>query len=254
MKNVFYEEIAGIYRLKVPFENIYTSVFLIKAEDGDILVDCATTDQDVDEHIAPALQQLGTDISKVKKIVITHKHGDHAGGLGSLCLFDRFAKNITTHFVESDDYAKDNCLMQYLLLQGCSQMFTFCGPELDGKFKNIKYCTYYPVSHVEPLDSFAIELGLADGRTIFYSGDTNDEEYIKGVTEILKPKDEFYCDTCLADYDGNVHTNIEKLKKIVPHSKRKQVYCMHLDSDKIYDLAEEYGFNVAKVNENAKQM
>jgi glyoxylase-like metal-dependent hydrolase (beta-lactamase superfamily II) len=81
MKNVFYEEVAGIYRLKVPFENIYTSVFLIKAEDGDILVDCATTDQDVDEHIAPALQQLGTDISKVKKIVITHKHGDHAGGL-----------------------------------------------------------------------------------------------------------------------------------------------------------------------------
>ena len=187
-------------------------------------------------------------------VAVTHLHGDHAGGLGSLCLFDRFAKNITTHFVESDDYAKDNCLMQYLLLQGCSQMFKFCGPELDGKFKNIKYCTYYPVSHVEPLDSFAIELGLADGRTIFYSGDTNDEEYIKGVTEILKPKDEFYCDTCLADYDGNVHTNIEKLKKIVPHSKRKQVYCMHLDSDKIYDLAEEYGFQVARVNENAKQM
>ena len=187
-------------------------------------------------------------------VAVTHLHGDHAGGLGSLCLYDRFAKNITTHFVESDDYAKDNCLMQYLLLQGCSQMFTFCGPELDGKFKNIKHCTYYPVSHVEPLDSFAIELGLADGRTIFYSGDTNDEEYIKGVTEILKPKDEFYCDTCLADYDGNVHTNIEKLKKIVSHSKRKQVYCMHLDSDKIYDLAEEYGFNVARVNENAKQM
>ena len=81
MKNVFYEEVAGIYRLKVPFENIYTSVFLIKAEDGDILVDCATTDHDVDEHIAPALKQMGTDISKVKNIVITHKHGDHAGGL-----------------------------------------------------------------------------------------------------------------------------------------------------------------------------
>ena len=187
-------------------------------------------------------------------VAVTHLHGDHAGGLGSLCLYDRFAKNTTTHFVESDDYSKDNCLMQYLLLQGCSQMFTFCGPELDGKFKNINYCTYYPVSHVEPLDSFAIELGLADGRTIFYSGDTNDEEYIKGVTEILKPKDEFYCDTCLADYEGNVHTNIEKLKKIVPHSKRKQVYCMHLDSDKIYDLAEEYGFNVARVSENGKQM
>ena len=81
MKILFCEEVAGIYRLKVPFEDLYTSVFLIKADGGDILVDCATTAYDVDEHIVPALQYMGIEISNVKKIVLTHKHGDHAGGL-----------------------------------------------------------------------------------------------------------------------------------------------------------------------------
>lgn len=198
-------------------------------------------------------QGLLNDVNHVY-VAVTHLHGDHAGGLGSLCLYDRFAKNIMTNLVQSDDYSKDSSLMQYLILQGCSWMYSFVGSNLDDKFKNIKNVKFQKVSHVEPIDSFAIEISLADGRTIFYSGDTNDEEYIKSVTERLKRGDEFFCDCCLADYVGNVHTNIEKLKKIVPRDKRKQVYCMHLDNDKLYDLAEEYGFNVAMVEEKGKQM
>lgn len=31
MENAFFEEAKGIYRLRVPFEDIYTSVFLIEA-------------------------------------------------------------------------------------------------------------------------------------------------------------------------------------------------------------------------------
>ena len=38
----FEKEIGQIYRLKVPFEDLYTSVFLIQTEGANILVDCAT--------------------------------------------------------------------------------------------------------------------------------------------------------------------------------------------------------------------
>lgn len=48
----FYKEIDGIYRLRVPFENLYTSVFLVTLEHGYVPVDCATTAFDVDEIIA----------------------------------------------------------------------------------------------------------------------------------------------------------------------------------------------------------
>ena len=76
----FFEEVKGIYRLKVPFERIYTSVFLIETDQKRILVDCATTAEDVDTHILPALASLGYSLSDVDMLVLTHKHEDHAGG------------------------------------------------------------------------------------------------------------------------------------------------------------------------------
>ena len=81
MKNGFYEEHRGIYRLRVPFENLYTSVFLVVGDDGAYLVDCATTRADVEEYILPSLGSLGYSLTDLRGIVLTHRHGDHAGGL-----------------------------------------------------------------------------------------------------------------------------------------------------------------------------
>ena len=80
----FQQEIEDIYRLKVPFEDIYTSVFLIKAEQGYVLVDCATYTSDVDEHILPTLCEFGLELKNIKCLILTHKHSDHAGGLSRL--------------------------------------------------------------------------------------------------------------------------------------------------------------------------
>ena len=84
MEQGFCEEMPGIYRLRVPFEGIYTSVFLVTSEEGAILVDCATTAEDVDGVILPALEEMGYGASDLRAIVLTHRHGDHAGGLPRL--------------------------------------------------------------------------------------------------------------------------------------------------------------------------
>jgi glyoxylase-like metal-dependent hydrolase (beta-lactamase superfamily II) len=80
----FYEETKGIYRLRVPFENIYTSVFLITAQENKILVDCGTTAYDVDSVILPALSELGYTLADLNMLVLTHHHSDHAGGLARI--------------------------------------------------------------------------------------------------------------------------------------------------------------------------
>jgi glyoxylase-like metal-dependent hydrolase (beta-lactamase superfamily II) len=82
--NAFYKEAEGIYRLRVPFENIYTSVFLLTAAERPILVDCATTARDVEDVILPALAELGYTPTDVDTLVLTHRHGDHAGGMETL--------------------------------------------------------------------------------------------------------------------------------------------------------------------------
>ena len=80
----FEQEMDGIYRLKVPFDRIYTSVFLLRTEDAAVLVDCATTPSDVTNIILPALKALGCPTSDLKALVLTHRHNDHAGGLDTL--------------------------------------------------------------------------------------------------------------------------------------------------------------------------
>ena len=82
--NEFYKEAEGIYRLRVPFEGIYTCVFLIEASGKRILVDCAMTEHDVEDVILPALEKSGYVPTEIDTLVLTHRHGDHAGGLETL--------------------------------------------------------------------------------------------------------------------------------------------------------------------------
>ena len=60
----FSKEVERIFRLKVPFEDLYTSVFLLRTEQGNVLVDCATYASDVEDYIIPALKKMGLSITE----------------------------------------------------------------------------------------------------------------------------------------------------------------------------------------------
>ncbi len=81
---VFRKEIGEIYRLQVPFMSVYTSVFLVRSSKGNILVDCATTAEDVERYIIPALRKMGIALSDIRYLFLTHGHSDHAGGKGRI--------------------------------------------------------------------------------------------------------------------------------------------------------------------------
>lgn len=76
-----------IHRLVIPFENIYTTVFIIHTPTGAILFDTATYESDADNYILPSLQELGIAQDSLKCIVLSHSHRDHAGGLDRLAEF-----------------------------------------------------------------------------------------------------------------------------------------------------------------------
>ena len=84
MEKIFYRETDKIFRLRVPFENLYTSVFLIDVGSTKVLVDTAAYPSDVDSYILPALEKMGYAISDISALVLTHKHSDHAGGLSRI--------------------------------------------------------------------------------------------------------------------------------------------------------------------------
>ena len=81
-----FEEIAkGIFRLKVPFEDLYTAVFAVIHQNRIALIDTATTDFDVDTYILPALKELTErEGGELRYLLLTHRHSDHAGGVRRL--------------------------------------------------------------------------------------------------------------------------------------------------------------------------
>lgn len=101
--NRFYEETHGIYRLKIPFEQIYTSVFLIKTNRGAMLVDFGSSEDDVENYITPAIKDARLDYSDIVALILTHNHSDHSGGLEKIKNLAKIAKLITTECTLSEE-------------------------------------------------------------------------------------------------------------------------------------------------------
>ena len=73
-----------ITRIRVPFYDIFTTVFLVKTDEGNLLFDTATYDSDVTDIILPALASLGVAAEDLSAVFLSHPHGDHAGGVPAL--------------------------------------------------------------------------------------------------------------------------------------------------------------------------
>lgn len=80
----------GLYRILVPFQDLYTTVYVVQTNKGTALIDSATTPSDVDQFILPALNQIGIGQDEFRYLLLTHSHGDHAGGVARL--FECFPK------------------------------------------------------------------------------------------------------------------------------------------------------------------
>lgn len=66
---------------KVPFVDVFVGIYVLQTPRGTVLFDTATTDEDVDNYIHPALEQMGIVPTH---IFVSHNHLDHAGGLPRL--------------------------------------------------------------------------------------------------------------------------------------------------------------------------
>ncbi len=77
-----YETIRdGMYWLRIPMENIYTSVYILTEKEECLILDSADRETDIEQYVLPALSKLGL---KPSYLVCSHLHGDHCGGMQAL--------------------------------------------------------------------------------------------------------------------------------------------------------------------------
>ena len=76
------EIVEHVFRIVIPFEDIYTTVFLIQTAEGVLMFDTATFGSDMDQYVFPVLEEIN---AVTKYVFISHSHRDHAGGLSRVC-------------------------------------------------------------------------------------------------------------------------------------------------------------------------
>ncbi len=83
---------SDLYRILIPFEDIFTTVYVVLSKEKATIIDSGACASDVDLCILPALKEIGIQKNNVRYLLLTHSHSDHAGGIGRL----------TKHFPEAE--------------------------------------------------------------------------------------------------------------------------------------------------------
>ena len=201
------------------FAEEHNSAFFV--EDNElILIDC------------PA-----TSYQKVKKmnwehydniyILVTHTHGDHSGGVGTMLQYVWFAsymkKKVT--IVAPSEEVKEDLLLLLMRIEGCEQVWfnIITADELDRKW----FIAAVPTTHVKPLEGkcFGYHLNI-HGNNVVYTGDTATLEPFK---PLLKNGSFLYTEAAFCKSEVHLY-----LKDMLPEFIRLtdggvHVYIMHLD-------------------------
>ena len=201
------------------FADEHNSAFF--TEDNElVLIDCPATSYQ-------KVRKMDWEKYENIYILITHTHGDHSGGTGTMLQYVWFAsymkKKVT--IVAPSEEVRDDLLLLLMRIEGCeAEWFNIVtAAELNKPW----LVSSVPTVHVKPLDGrcFGYHLKI-HGKNVVYTGDTASLEPFGPLLE----KDS-YLYTEAAYYKSEVHMY---LKEMLPEYKRLaengvHVYLMHLD-------------------------
>ncbi len=174
--NSMKEDVAkNIVRLRIPFEKIYTSAFIVTTNEGVALLDCGMTLTDVTEHIVPALSEM--DVAP-DVIIASHNHDDHMGGMPHLAELYPHAKlaMVSEKCAERYSVERRQLLQDGDLLLGCLRVLhmpAHAGDAIAILDERTNTLLSFDCLQVEGVDRFGTSLG-------------NIAEYINSISRIEK--------------------------------------------------------------------
>src|SRR5947207_4267113 len=124
------ELLPGVWRLPLPLRDSplgHVNTYLVRADDGYLLVDCGWDTADTLEALEGHLRALDIQLPDVRHLVVTHIHPDHyglAGRLREITTADLSFHRLERLYIESRYAAADDLLAEmreWLRLNGTPQ-------------------------------------------------------------------------------------------------------------------------------------
>ena len=202
------------------FSDSHNSAFFINGKDL-IVIDCpATTFQKIKRF----------DFSKFDNIyvLVTHTHGDHAGGIGTFLQYLFFALNIKLTIVAPSIEVYDDLILLLTRIEGCeSHWFNIITSD---NLNKSWFVSAIPTFHTITLSNKCFGYALnVDKHIVIYTGDTST---LKPFQNYINKNVLLY--TEISYYKSDVHLFYEDILPdlISISSNGTKVFLMHLDNEK----------------------
>ncbi|MFZ5353229.1 MAG: MBL fold metallo-hydrolase [Bacillota bacterium] len=178
-------------------------------------------------------------------VLITHLHPDHVGSLGDLVFYSFYKAHHKIFLMTPASHSLEALLTQMGIDKNLYNMvdlkYNNCitSPEMDVTIE------YFKAEHVSNLYCYSYMLTY-DGKSIYYSGDSNNIS-----SEILEKLysnkiDYLYQDIFMAPHKNLIHMSFDKLCSLIKSEYRHKVFCMHLNEEFDAELALSAGFKVVQ--------
>jgi ribonuclease BN (tRNA processing enzyme) len=206
----------------------FQTCIAIRSSDDLFLVDCGASS-------LIAMRQQKIEPRDVSKILITHLHGDHFGGLPFFLLDAQMVSKRTAPLTIVGPPGLEERLMEAMeiLFPGSSKV----APSFELSFVELKArtptvideieVTAFPAAHFSGAPSYSLRVET-EGRVFVYSGDT---QWTDTLIEASDQADLFVCESYMFDKDVALHNSYHRIMQNRARLTCKRIVLTHMSED-----------------------
>ncbi len=207
----------------------------VRSPDDFFLIDCGASS-------LIAMRQQRVEPRDVSKVLITHLHGDHFGGLPFFLLDAQLVSKRSAPLTIAGPPGLEDRLMQAMevLFAGSSKV----EPSFDLRIVELKprqatpidgvSVIAFPAAHFSGAPSYSLRIEVA-GKVLAYSGDS---QWTDALLEASAGADLFACECYVFDKDVPLHNSYARIVENRPRMTCQRIILTHMSDDMLSRLSE----------------